>query len=47
MKNWVCDGLVFFLRRRGRSTLCYVEAVGPPAAAAPVALPLEIDRSCL
>ena len=22
MKNWVCDGLDFFLRRRGRSTLC-------------------------
>ena len=39
---WPC----FFLRRRGRSTLCY-RAVGSRAAAAPVALPLEIDGSRL
>ena len=43
MKNWVCDGLDFF-RSRGLSSLCFeIEAVGPRAAAATVALPLEID----
>ena len=37
MKNWVCGGLVVFLRRRG----CVLEADGPRAAVAPVALSLK------
>ena len=40
--RWPC----IFLRLRGRSTLV-LGAVGPRSAAAPVALPLEIDGSPL
>ena len=42
-KNWIHDGLVALLRRRGWSTL--LGAVGPRAAAAPVALLLGNDES--
>ena len=45
MKNWVCDGLDFF--EAPCAIYSVLGAVGPRAAAAPVALPLEVDGSRL
>ena len=45
MKNWACDGLVLF--EAPWAAYSVLGAVGPWAAAAPVALPLEIDGSRL
>ena len=41
MKNWVCDGLGVF--EAPWAVYSVLGAVGPRAAAAPVALPHEID----
>ena len=46
MKNWVCDGLGFFFEAPW-AVYSVLGAVGPRAAATPVALPLEIDGSRL
>ena len=45
VKRWVCDGLDFFAAPW--AVYSVLGAVEPRAAAAPVALPLEIDGSRL
>ena len=45
VKRWVCDGLEFFAAPW--AVYSVLGAVEPRAAAAPVALPLEIDGSRL